>query len=239
MRSLLLLLPLPLLAACELELSIDQGHDEFEAPIHAVSIEVDTGDVQVIGAEIEGAAMDWEFRWREGCPTAEAYVEDGVLYVEAHCPPGAWACSTDFQLRVPAGVPVEATLTTGSLQLEQVGAVSAELTTGELDIQGASGELDLAVTTGGIHAFELQVDEVWAELTTGSIELEFDAPFEQVDTKLITGEISMRVPEGCYDLDLDVVTGAISTEGLSCDCEATAGIRAEVVTGSIDIRGEW
>jgi hypothetical protein len=240
MRSLsLLMLPLPLLAACEMELSIDQGHQEFDEPIEAVVIEIDTGEVQVFGADIEGAAMDWAFQWRKGCPAADSYVEDGVLYIEAHCPPGAWACQTDFQLHVPAGIPVEALVTTGSIQLDQVGAVRAELTTGEIDIEGAAGELEMSVTTGGIHAYELQADTVFAEVTTGSIDLGLEAPFEQVDAKLITGEIAMEVPEGCYDLDLDVVTGGISTTGVSCDCDAAAGIRAEVVTGSIDIRGEW
>lgn len=238
LRPALTLPPLLLIAGCFMELEHDGGFADIDEEIHSVVIEVDTGEVELRAGDGVTAAVDWETHWSHACPEIDIHASEGVLYVRGRCPAGAWRCGTDFRIQVPSGVEVEATVTTGSLDLEEVGPVRAELTTGQLDIRGAKGEVDLDVTTGGIHAFDLDVEELRASVVTGSLEIELDSPFELVDAEVITGDITIAVPHGCYDMDLDAITGSISTDGVSCDCDADSWIRAQIVTGTIDIYGE-
>jgi len=234
----LALTPALVLAGCFMEMHHDVGFEDIEEDIHTVVIEVETGEVQLVPAQDGDTVVDWEVHWSRRCPDIDVYTSEGTLYVRGHCPVGAWNCGTDFRIQVPEGADVEAKVTTGELDLEGVGSVYAELTTGELNIRDATGDLDLDVTTGGIHAFDLTSEELRASLVTGSMELELDAPFDLVNAELVTGDITIAVPEGCYDMELDVLTGAVSTDGVSCDCEASSEIRAEVITGTIDIYGE-
>ncbi len=218
--------------------STDAGFVDITEDIHTVVIEVETGEVELVPGEPAGAVVDWQTQWKRSCPDIDVFAEDGVLYVYGHCPMGAWHCSTDFQIQVPAWVEVEAEVTTGSISLEQVTDVRAELTTGELNVRQATGDLELDVTTGGIFAYDLAAEDVDAKVVTGSLELELETEFDRVEAEVITGDITMGVPAGCYDMDLDVVTGDISTDNVSCDCSAGSEIRASVITGTIDIFGE-
>ncbi len=234
----LALTPALAMAGCFMQIHHDGGFTEIDESIHTVVIEVETGEVELVAAELDGAEVEWESHWNRRCPDIDVYESNGILTVRGRCPVGAFSCSTDFRIVVPPGVEVDATVTTGSLELADVGPVLATLTTGELDIRGATGELDLELTTGGIHAYDLVTDELRASVVTGSIELELEEDFELLDAELVTGDMTIIVPEGCYDMDLDVVTGAVHTDGVSCDCDADSHVRASVITGTIDVYGE-
>jgi hypothetical protein len=236
LRPLLSLLALGTLSGCVLELHHDTGTTDLDEPFHSVVIDVDTGTVELYGGA-ESPRMDWDLHWNTGCPDVSKVVVDGVLYIEAHCPVGAIACRSELILHVPEGVDVDARLTTGELVIVDAGAVTAALTTGDLEVHGAVEELDLLVTTGRIEADGLAVDFARAEVTTGGIELRLDEPFVQLEAQAVTGEVQLDVPEGCYDLDLDVVTGSVDTSGVDCGCGEVPGIRARVVTGSISVWG--
>lgn len=232
-----LLLSCLFLGGCFVQLNQEGDIIDIQEPFDRVVVDVETGSVEIFGGA-EASEVDWDKRWGVACPEVDVQVQDGVLYIEGRCPAGAWTCSTDFRLEVPAGVDVQARVVTGELRLEQVGRVEAELTTGDVEILGATGEVGIEVTTGDIVAHGLDVRTAWAEVTTGSVQMSLEAPFEVLDVEAVTGSIDLRVPQGCYDLDLDVVTGQIDTWGVDCGCPDEASIRARVVTGSIDLLGE-
>jgi hypothetical protein len=237
LRSSFTLLAMAGLSGCFVQMHQDDGITEIDEPFDTVVVSVDTGAVEIHGTDELMPEVDWDMRWGMGCPEVDFTVHDGVLYVEGSCPAGAWTCSTDFELTVPEGVDLEVQITTGRLQAEDVGAVRAELTTGDIEIVGARNEVALEVTTGTISATELEVEAAWAEVTTGSIALELAEPFSEIEAELVTGDVSLEVPGGCYDLDLDVVTGDIDTLGVDCGCDQDASIRARAVTGSITVLG--
>ena len=235
-----LLVPLALvgLTGCFVQLHQDDGIDAIEEPFSRVVVEVETGSVEIYGGSSDITEVDWDMRWGMGCPEVDSYVWDETLYIVGECPKGGFGCSTDFRITVPSGVDIEARIVTGELVAEDVGSVTAELTTGELQVFQAEGDIDLEVTTGSIIAQDLRSERVRAELTTGSMDLMLDSEFAEVEADLVTGDITLAVPEGCYDLDLDVVTGDVESWGVGCDCSAEGSIHARVVTGSILVRGE-
>jgi DUF4097 and DUF4098 domain-containing protein YvlB len=237
LRSTLILLTLTGLSACFVQLHQDDGITELVEPFDSVVVTVDTGAVEIRGDDTVMPEVDWDMRWGMGCPEVDFRVHEGVLYVEGSCPAGSWSCSTDFVLTVPTGVDVDVHLTTGRIEIEAVGAVRAELTTGDIDLRGARDEVALKATTGRIHATDLAVREAWAEVTTGSIDLRLDEPFASLDAEVVTGDVTLEVPGGCYDLDLDVVTGDIDTAGVDCGCDQDSSIHARAVTGSITVLG--
>ncbi len=237
MRRLLPVLAAIGLTGCFIQMNQDDAVVPVDEPFERVVIDVETGSVELTGG-YDRAEVDWDMRWGMGCPEVDVYVWDETLYIVGECPRGAWSCSTDFRVSVPSGLDIQATVITGEIDLQDVGSVQAELTTGELRVSKVLGDLDLAVTTGSITGDDLLVEHVWADVTTGNVDLDLDSSFEEVAADVVTGEITLAVPKGCYDLDLDVVTGDIDTWGVGCDCSAEASIQARVVTGSIFVRGE-
>ena len=238
LRTTFTLLALTGLSGCFIQANQDDGQTSIDEPFDTVVVDVETGSVDIRTAEDGQAELGWDMRWGVGgCPEVDFEVHEGVLWVKGRCAAGGWGCSTDFVLEVPAGVNVDARVTTGQLLVEDAGEVLAELTTGDIEIGGAHDTVELQVTTGTITAMDLRVDTAWAEVTTGSIELEVEDGFELIDAEVITGEVRLDVPSGCYDLDLGVITGNIDTYGVDCGCDADASIRAQVITGSIDILG--
>lgn len=238
LRSTCTLLALASLSGCFVQMHQDDGITEIDEPFDTVVVRVDTGAVEIRGEDDITPEVDWDMRWGMGCPEVDFAVHDGVLYVEGFCPRGSWSCSTDFVLTVPSGVDLEVEITTGHLQAENVGAVWAELTTGDIEIEGAHHELALEVTTGRISATDLVVESAWAKATTGSIELELEEHFATLEAELVTGDVFIEVPSGCYDMDLDVITGSVDTDGVDCGCNEDASIRARAVTGSITVVGD-
>lgn len=236
MRRLLPILAAAGLTGCFIQMNQEDEVIPVDESFSRVVVSVDTGSVQLIGGD-GPAEVEYDMRWGMGCPEVDTYVWDDTLYVVGECPMGAWSCSTDFEIAVPSGMDVEVEVVTGEIELENLGSVKAELSTGEILVLGAEGDLDLSVTTGKIIGEDLLAERVWAELTTGSISLQFDAEFAEIGADVVTGDVTLEVPEGCYDLDLDVVTGDVDTSGVGCDCSAEAAIHARVVTGSIFVHG--
>ena len=230
-----LLLPF-LLSSCG-GLQGDEGSFVLEQSIEALSIEVETGSVEVVASDGE-ARVDWTRTWNAGCPDIDVQVDGGVLQVVGDCSGLGWGCSTDFRIQVPAGIPTRADLVTGDLYLEQMGAVSAALTTGDLLLDGAQGALDLDVVTGSVQGRDLDAPAARVEVTTGNIELELEGEFDELCAEITTGSLWLQVPAGSYDLDLDVVTGGIELQGVSSDEQADASITARVTTGDIELEGE-
>ncbi len=230
-----LLLPY-LLSGCG-GLQSDDGSFVLDESIEALSIEVETGSVEVVASD-DQARVDWERTWNAGCPDIEVQVSGGVLQVVGDCSGLGWGCRTDFRIQVPAGIPVQADLVTGDLFLEQVGAVDAALTTGDLRLDGAQGALDLDVVTGSVQGRDLDAAAARVEVTTGDIELELEGELDDLRAEITTGSLWLQVPAGSYDLDLDVVTGDIELQGVSSDEQADASITARVTTGDIELEGE-
>ncbi len=236
-RRALTLLPTTLLAACFMQVEHREGSMPVDESFHMVVIEVETGSVALVGTDRSDAVVDYDLSYIGGCPELESYVHDGVLVIRAECPRGALSCGADLRLEVPYGVDIDAQLTTGDLSFEGVGSVRAQVTTGEIEILDAAGDLDLRTTTGDIEGGCLLADEAFARATTGSVELSLLEPFSSLEAEVTTGSIFLEVPAGCYDLDLDVVIGEVSTAGLGCDGSSDADIRARVVTGEIIVVG--
>ena len=236
-RSIFTLPALAGLAGCVVPLHHDSGVTAVNEPFDTVVVEVETGSVEILGGTTEAYEVGWDSHWTTRCPDVDMEVSEGVLYVTGRCPAGALGCSTDLLIEAPAGVDVQVAITTGRLWLEGVGAVEAQIATGDMEILGATDQADLEITTGSITGIDLAVDRLRAQVTTGGIDLTLDEPFDLLQAEIVTGEITLGVPHGCYDLDLDVVTGAIDTDGVDCGCDEDATIWARAVTGAITVVG--
>lgn len=96
-----------------------------------------------------------------------------------------------------------------SLALEAV-----ETSTGPVDVDGTSGDLDVTTTTGSIELRNVD-GTVSASATTGGVEIEGVARLGDVDTS--TGSIDVEVPRLDGDTEVAATTGDVTLEEVSLD----------------------
>jgi DUF4097 and DUF4098 domain-containing protein YvlB len=211
---------------------------ELEIPgaIERVVVELESGDVRIVGSDRQGARVGSRLRWRGSrAPELVSRLDAGTLSLGMEC--GALSeCSIDVDVALPRAVAVDVHGTTGDVELVEIdGTAAVEQTTGTIALTGLRGDLDLETTTGDIEGAALQGAKVRAETTTGGVVLGFSAGAQDVDVEVTTGRVQIHVPAGSYAVDADATTGRVDV-GFASDPAAPAKIRARTTTGSVVIR---
>lgn len=178
-------------------------------------------------------------------PEVSYRVDKGVLSIDTDCGAG---CQATYEITAPAGVAVRGQLSSGNIQLAQVGSanvrtgsgdieltridgtVKAEATSGSIEANATGGALTLRTTSGDITGASLRGGKaVAAEATSGNVEIGL-AEAASVNARVQSGNIELTVPPGPYrvlssldngDLDSDVVSSPGATSVL--DVSATSG----------------
>jgi hypothetical protein len=111
-----------------------------------------------------------------------------------------------------------------SLALEAV-----ETSTGPVDVNGTSGDLDVTTTTGSIELRNVD-GTVSASATTGAVEIEEVARLGDVDTS--TGPVDVEVPRLDGDAEIAATTGSVTAAlGSALDAE----LRVTTTTGDVTL----
>src|SRR3954463_5766062 len=116
----------------------------IDEPVLALKVDVGSGDVHIIGADVSGVSVIARV---EGDSNHLGYgLSDGRLSLYEEC--NEQPCSVDIDAIVPAPIPME--LTTGSGDLRVEGALERlHIDAGSGDVEGLDiAGLDLAVKTG-------------------------------------------------------------------------------------------
>ncbi|MBN1337326.1 MAG: DUF4097 family beta strand repeat protein [Deltaproteobacteria bacterium] len=213
-------LPCLLLASCVVEVHDTSERVSVQEPFDRVVVALDSGDVTLNGGGAESVTVRADLAWVGGaCPTWDAWVEDGTLYVEGGCqePALGW-CAVDIQAELPAGLPVEIRTGSGDVGIEGLG--SAQVETGSGDVEVLDGAVAVDVESG-----------------SGDLVVEMAAPFDRIEGRTGSGDVDLTVPAGAYVLDLDTGSGGVDIQRVACDSEAVSLIRVRTGSGDITLTG--
>jgi hypothetical protein len=154
--------------------------------VTALQVEADSGTVEVIESDREGVRVTETLIWTSDKPNATHDSQGGTLVLKFTCP-GSWAlnmsCDVSYRVEVPRGV-----------------RVKARTDSGEVTLQGLSGEVDASSDSGRIQATGLGGKNVIAKTDSGSIELAFTAVPDRVQASSDSGSSEVRVPQGPYNI---------------------------------------
>ncbi|MEY4544146.1 MAG: hypothetical protein RL685_341 [Pseudomonadota bacterium] len=202
-------------AACALE----PTHDEplaVEQPVLALSVNVGSGDLHIVGADVSGAnvvARVQGDRNHLGYELSEGRLS---LFEDCHEDP----CAVSIAAIVPAAIPFE--IRTGS---------------GDVRIEGALEQLLVDVGSGDVEGIDLAGRDLRVKSGSGDIDLSVFDPTEVVSVRAGSGDVSLAVPSGSYRLSVDTGSGDRSVKGIIDDASAGASIAVDTGSGDVRVRG--
>lgn len=185
---------------------------EDSASVTSVNVDWVLGEVEVI-RETDETVTSVSFSETCTSDISEAYtmrylVKDGTLYIR-FCAPGALVLSVrkekKLTLRLPASMDPElVTLSTASADIR-----SADLPGRELDIDTASGKIDL-------HARD--AEKIRIDTASGDIALTVDSEMRSLSVNSASGKMDISLKNSVSDVDLDTASGKITL-----DCTGAIG----------------
>lgn len=180
-------------------------------------------------------------------PDTSYQVAAGVLTLNTDCDR---QCSMAYEITAPPGVAVHGKLTSGDVQLAEVGAVDLQLTSGDVLVERPTGPVKLRATSGDLQVIggtgvdmearsgNLDVSEgtgpVTAKLTSGDITLDL---VEQgsVTASTTSGEINLMVPRGDYQVAARSANGETNVQDVENDPKATSVLDLRTSNGDISV----
>lgn len=177
------------LTACGWDITREQFADEatIDQRITRVRVDNDSGDVVVRAAQ--RTAVRRQVHHNDDRPGTTHRVEGDVLVIEP-CPvPQCWI---SYEVTVPPGTRVDATVGAGSVELWG---------TGEVNLTAGSGEVAIRDATGGVHV----------DIGSGLVEVANAA--DAVVVEIGTGDLTLAGARG--PVTVRASSGAIDARGLS------------------------
>jgi hypothetical protein len=214
--------------------------------IRSVKLEGDSGSVKLrTGTGASTVRQEINYHWR-GKP-GDAFHVDGDQLVLADCGNN---CSADFEVVVPAGIPVTGKLDSGSLDIAGVSSVDVQSDSGHVKVENVSGAVNLRHDSGSIDlrdvgAVTLHSDSGSIEgrnvrgpvdVTSSSGHIDFAlAQPNDVKVRSDSGSVELTVPGGPYRVQGNSDSGHRSFE-VPTDGSAAHTIDVTTDSGSVTVR---
>ena len=250
-------LPFLLLTGCVRVLVADDTVT-FLDPVERVVADLDAGDVEIVGADVDEVRVDRHVEHTEGAaPELEATLEDGVLTLRARCADTFFeSCFADHRVVLPAAVAVEIRTGAGDVRVSNVagpleantgagdvavtdvaGAVTLDTGSGDIALGGATGAVAATTGSGDITADALAAGVVQVDTGAGDVALRVTASIASIDAESGAGDVELRVPAGPYALDAGAGSGDVEVLGVTDD-PAAAPLCARSGAGDVRVVGE-
>jgi hypothetical protein len=194
-------------------------HDEplsIEQPVLALSVDVGSGDLHIVGAEGSGANVVARVEGERNHLGYELSEGRLSLFEECHEQP----CAVSISAIVPAAIPFD--IRTGS---------------GDVRIEGALDRLQVDVGSGDVDGIDLAGRNLQVRSGSGDIELSVFEPTESVSVRAGSGDVRLAVPSGSYRLSVDTGSGDRSVKGVIDDDASGASIAIDTGSGDVRVRG--
>ncbi|MEU3029032.1 DUF4097 family beta strand repeat-containing protein [Streptomyces incarnatus] len=192
------------LSACS---ALDQKtfEDDAKVPQKVTSIHLDSGNGGVKVRTSPDAAVISVHRkvnYRGDKPTGTSFrVDQGVLTL-AGC---GHSCGVDYDVTVPAALPVTGGTSNGDLVLSGVAAVDAHTGNGEIAVNGATGAVKLRSSNGEVTVKNAR-SGVDAQTSNGGVTVQAATP-QNIKAHTSSGDLTVTVPPAPYRISADNTNG--------------------------------
>ncbi|MFI5607548.1 DUF4097 family beta strand repeat-containing protein [Amycolatopsis sp. NPDC051903] len=186
--------------------------------IRGVKLDADSGDVRIrtgSGPITVHQKLHYNFRSEPG----DAWRVDGDQLVLGDC---GRNCTADFEIVVPAGLPVTGKADSGSLDIAGVGSVDVTADSGHAQVANVTGPVNLRLDSGSIDLHDVGPVQLHSDsghvsadgvrgpvdisADSGRVELALASP-NDVRVKADSGSVDVRVPAGSYRVIGDTDSG--------------------------------
>jgi hypothetical protein len=217
--------------------TVSYGH-----AITTLEVEAGSGSVTVGTGPPGQVAVERTLRWTLSKPHVEQSWNGGTLILKAVCGPRkdllAGECGVDLHVRVPAGVTVRATSTSGGITAQGLaGAVHLQSRSGSVNVAGTVGPVWVRSRSGAINGTDLSSRQVDARAFSGAVGLGFaDAP-QQVKAAANSGSVTIALPRGFrYQVSGTSASGNVKIDATLLDGGSSRQIDVTTVSGSARVR---
>jgi hypothetical protein len=232
-------------------------HD-VRASVSRVVVQGSSGDVDV-RPSADGRVTVRETRrslWRE--PEFHMSARDGVLLVSVDCPSASPGCSDDLDIAVPRSLDsVQVEVDSGDVSLGSLRArrTVAHSDSGDVEVRGHAGPLDLAADSGDVLAEDvrgavrmaadsgdvtgrgLRGERVTGTADSGDVSIAVLAAPRALAVSADSGDVEVDVPSGRYRVAAEADSGDVEVERLLRDDLAPRRIDARADSGDVVVRG--
>jgi hypothetical protein len=221
--------------------------DTEKVKVTAIVIDGGSGDVLVKTAAINETHI--KRIYRVSADPDESYRLDGSeLHIANRC---GHNCQVSYEIEAPVGVAVRGELTSGDVNLTDVGATDVTLTSGDVMVRGATGPVKIKATSGDItvddaasgvtvdatsgdvHAVNV-TGPVVAKVTSGDATVKLNTP-ASVTAQTDSGDLMVSVPAGSYQLRTHKGSGDLNIAGLANTANAKNIIDVRVGSGDLTV----
>ncbi|MEV6619359.1 DUF4097 family beta strand repeat-containing protein [Amycolatopsis sp. NPDC051106] len=224
-----------------------QNTKTLSETIRSVKLEGDSGSVKIrTGTGSPTVHEKVSYHWR-GKPGETFFRVDGDQLVLTDCGNN---CSVDFEVVVPAGVPVTGRLDSGGLDVAGVASVDVQSDSGHARVEDVPGLVKLRLESGGIDLSDVGEVQVHADsgsikgtgvrgpvdVTASSGSVDFTlAQANNVKIKADSGSVDVEVPGGPYRVVGDSDSGRRNID-VPTDGSAPNTLDLTTDSGSVTVR---
>ncbi|OXM50943.1 DUF4097 family beta strand repeat-containing protein [Amycolatopsis alba] len=188
-----------------------EATSELTQPIKSVRVQNDDGAVKIrTGSGPVKVHQAFEYRWNK---PGDAYRVEGDTLVLAGCGNN---CEVDYDVIVPAGIPVSGKVDSGAVEIAGVSTVDITVDSGRVDVNDVPGTVKVKADSGRVELQNIGQDvdvyagsgaingerlggNVQARADSGRIDLEL-VKAANVTAKTDSGSIEVSVPSGDYNV---------------------------------------
>lgn len=237
---------------------VETQHQSYERAAEHIELDLDAGDVRVVGGAEGRIDIDRRLQWGIRRPTVEERWDGDTLRITTDCAGGFFnSCSVDYVVQAPAGVTIETRTAAGDISVEQIegdlgltssagdidvagaqGRVSADTDAGDITIAGAAASLTVRTSAGDVDASALTSTDNDVSTASGSIALRFVAAPERVLARTSAGDVTVIVPRdetAAYQVQAETSAGSQDVT-VDQDFSSRRTIEVETSAGDIDVR---
>ncbi|WP_327231320.1 DUF4097 family beta strand repeat-containing protein [Streptomyces murinus] len=192
------------LSACQV-LDHKTFQDDATVSQKVTSIHLDSGNGGVkvrTSADAATISVHRKVNYSGDKPTGTSFhVDQGVLTL-AGC---GHSCGVDYDVTVPAALPVTGGTSNGGLTLNGVGAVDVHTSNGEIAVTGATGAVKLRTSNGEVTVKNAK-GGVDAQTSNGGVTIQAATP-QDVRAHTSSGDLTVTMPPAGYRISADNTNG--------------------------------
>jgi hypothetical protein len=208
--------------------------DVEKVKVTEIKIDGRSGNVIVKTAAIAETRIDRIIR-HSSDPAPSYHVDGTVLTVSTDCGP---ECSASYDITAPQGVKVTGTLASGDVGLTQIGSADVTVTSGDILVQGATGDVRAVSTSGDLNVTQV-AGRTTLEATSGNARaLDVRGPLRaqaSVKAETTSGDMDVTVPPGSYNVDVHARSGDEQIVGLVNDPASKFTLDLSATSGDVTV----
>jgi hypothetical protein len=223
-------------------------NDTEKTKVTEIAIDGGSGDVMVTTSAVTETSIKRAIE-HSSDPGPSYRMVGTVLHIDTRC---GHTCSVSYEIQAPAGVAVTGALHSGNLGLTGIGAADVTLTSGDIEVRGATGAVKarstsgnitvtdtkggvtLQATSGDVHAINIGGGPVSARTTSGNVDVRLTVP-TGVTAQATSGDVNVIVPPGAYQVHTRTGSGDANVAGITNDAAAKNVLDLRAGSGDVTI----